>query len=125
VIALWGDLGTGKSVFARAFVQALCGAEEVPSPTFTLVQAYDAPRFTIFHFDLYRLEAAEDAYELGIEDAFAEGVSLIEWPGRLGGLLPHERLDVALTHGPSEGARHIVMTARGVWATWFREVGLA
>lgn len=96
VIALSGVLGSGKTVFARGFVRALTGpAEEVPSPTFTLVQIYSAEAGPIHHFDLYRLEDAEEAWELGIEDAFVDGISLIEWPERLGALLPADRLDIA------------------------------
>lgn len=96
VIALSGVLGSGKTVFARGFVRSLTGPEEeVPSPTFTLVQIYPAEGPPIHHFDLYRLEDAEEAWELGIEDAFTEGISLIEWPERLGTLLPADRLDIA------------------------------
>ncbi len=97
-MALSGALGSGKTTFARAFVAARAGrALEVPSPTFTLVQTYELPDGTIFHFDLYRLERADDAIELGIDEAFADGISLIEWPERLGGLLPAHRLDVRLS----------------------------
>jgi tRNA threonylcarbamoyladenosine biosynthesis protein TsaE len=96
VIALSGVLGSGKTVFARGFIRALAGPdEEVPSPTFTLVQIYPSDAGPIHHFDLYRLEDAEEAWELGIEDAFADGISLIEWPERLGTLLPAVRLDIA------------------------------
>lgn len=85
VLALKGDLGTGKTAFARFFIQACTKpAQEVPSPTFTLVQCYEGGRFPIYHFDLYRLTSPEEAFELGIEESFAEGVSLIEWPERLG-----------------------------------------
>ncbi len=98
VIALSGALGSGKTVFARGFVRALADTdEEVPSPTFTLVQIYPAAPAPIHHFDLYRIEETEEAWELGIEDAFAEGISLIEWPDRLGALLPANRLDVEFT----------------------------
>jgi len=98
VIALWGDLGAGKSELARAFIRAVLGPdEEVPSPTFTLVQTYDFPEATVWHFDLYRLEHPEDALELDIEEAFASGICLIEWPERLGPYLPQKRLDVRLT----------------------------
>lgn len=116
VIALSGTLGTGKSTLARAFVQALTSAdEEVPSPTFTLVQTYDAAPGTIWHFDLYRLEKAEDAFELGIEDAFIDGICLIEWPDRLGRLMPRRRLEVALDPGTIETARIARLTSHAQW----------
>jgi tRNA threonylcarbamoyladenosine biosynthesis protein TsaE len=101
VIALEGDLGAGKTTLARGFIRALCGAElEVPSPTFTLVQTYEAPDATIWHFDFYRLERPEEAWELDIEEAFAEGISLLEWPERLGALLPRKHLAVRLELEP-------------------------
>ncbi len=112
VIALMGDLGSGKTFFARAFI----GEDEVPSPTFTLVQIYDRPIGRIWHFDLYRLNQAREAIELDIEDAFAEGISLIEWPERLGPLLPAERLDVALDFLAEPQARSLALTGRGRWA---------
>lgn len=86
--ALYGTLGMGKSVFARGFIQSLTKAEEVPSPTFTLVQSYDAPNFEIYHFDLYRLKSPDEIFELGMEEALYEGVCLIEWPEKMGGYLP-------------------------------------
>ena len=97
MIALKGELGAGKTSFARAFIRARGGDDdEVPSPTFTLVQIYELPGATIWHFDLYRLRDPEEAWELGIEDAFRDGISLIEWPERLGALLPARRLEIAL-----------------------------
>jgi tRNA threonylcarbamoyl adenosine modification protein YjeE len=123
VIALHGDLGTGKTFFARAFI----GEADVPSPTFTLVQTYgrqDGP--SIWHFDLYRLKQAREAIELDIEDAFAEGISLIEWPERLGTLLPAERLDVALTIPPEASdeatSRRASLTGHGRWASLLDKV---
>lgn len=97
VFALNGTLGMGKSVFARAFVQKLCGKTEVPSPTFTLVQMYDAPDFEIYHFDLYRLKSPEEIFELGMEEAIYEGVCLIEWPEKMGGYLPRKAITVNIT----------------------------
>ncbi len=97
VIALYGTLGAGKTAFCRGFIQSLTNHEnEVPSPTFTLLQTYDTPSFPIYHFDMYRLKTPEEAYEIGIEDAFAEGVSLIEWPEKIGYLLPQNHISVTI-----------------------------
>jgi len=125
VIALSGVLGSGKTVFARGFVRALTGPdEEVPSPTFTLVQTYPADPAPIHHFDLYRLEEAEEAWELGIEDAFAEGISLIEWPERLGALLPVNRLDVAFTVEDGEPEiRHLRLRGGPSWRARLEALG--
>lgn len=88
VFALFGTLGAGKSTFSRYFIQNLTHAREVPSPTFTLVQTYDAPCFEIYHYDMYRLKCPEEAYELDIEEAFYNAVTLIEWPEKILPLLP-------------------------------------
>lgn len=118
VIALKGPLGSGKTSFARAFIAARSGApQEVPSPTFTLVQVYPAAAGPpIWHFDLFRLAAPEEAWELGIEDAFADGISLIEWPERLGPLLPAERLEVALAFAATVEARTATIAPSPAWA---------
>jgi tRNA threonylcarbamoyladenosine biosynthesis protein TsaE len=81
-ILLKGDLGSGKTTFARGFIQALQKTpDEVVSPTFTLVQTYPAKSGdTIWHFDLYRLKNSSELAEIGLEDAFLEGITLIEWP---------------------------------------------
>ncbi len=117
VIALSGPLGSGKTSFARAFIRALgAGREEVPSPTFTLVETYAfAAAPVVWHFDLYRLRAPEEAYELGIEEAFIDGISLIEWPERLGALLPPEHLGVALSPGRAPAARRAVLRGSPSW----------
>ena len=116
VIALFGDLGIGKSVFARAFIRAYANIDEdIPSPSFTLVQFYAADASPVFHFDLYRLEKSEEVLELGIEEAFAEGVSLIEWPDRLGAWMPENRLEVHLTAGSQESARNVLLIGFGYW----------
>lgn len=124
VIALRGDLGMGKTTLARAFIRALTSpGEEVPSPTFTLVQTYETADAQLWHFDLYRLEQPEDACELDIDDAFAEGISLIEWPDRLGRLLPGKRLDMTLLPGKDAGARRVQLTGGGMWADRLKELG--
>jgi len=116
VIALKGELGAGKTSFARAFIRARGGTEAVPSPTFTLVQLYELAGAAVWHFDLYRLRDREEAWELGIEDAFRDGISLIEWPERLGTLLPARRLELALDFGPVPDARRATLSAGADWA---------
>jgi len=123
VFALSGDLGSGKTTLARAFIRALTHpAEEVPSPTFTFCQAYDFDYGIIWHFDLYRLEKPEDAVELGIEHAFSEGISLIEWPERLGRWLPAGRLTVALSDGTAAGARTARLSGDAAWDDRLKEI---
>ncbi len=118
IVALSGDLGTGKTTFARALIRIIDGSEiEVPSPTFTLVQTYDLSPLEIWHFDLYRLEAPDDTYELGIEEAFATGVSIIEWPDRLGSQIPANRLDITFAFDTSADARTVTIEGQGNWAT--------
>ncbi len=118
-ILLSGDLGAGKTHFARAFINALTSApEEVPSPTFTLVQIYDAAvggePVEIWHFDLYRLKSPDETLELGIEEAFGTGISLVEWPDRLGSLKPREHLELRLAI-TGDGARQVNLLATPAW----------
>ena len=115
IIALKGDLGSGKTTFARGFIRARGGTEEVPSPTFTLVQIYELGSAVVWHFDLYRIQSPEEAWELGIEDAFAEGITLIEWPERLGPLLPVRRLEIEFLFGEQPEARRAVLDPGGNW----------
>lgn len=124
VIALSGDLGAGKTEFARAFIRALADDDEdVPSPTFTLVQTYEGDSAEIWHFDLYRLDSPDQAFELGIEDAFHEGISLIEWPDRLGPYLPRNRLEVHLTVTKGKNHRQAELTPHADWTERLRECG--
>jgi tRNA threonylcarbamoyladenosine biosynthesis protein TsaE len=123
VIALKGELGAGKTSFARAFIRARGGAEAVPSPTFTLVQLYELGEGTIWHIDCYRLRDPDEAWELDIEDAFNDGISLIEWPEKLGPLIPARRLEIALSEGSTPAARRAAIDPGAGWAA--RLSGLA
>jgi tRNA threonylcarbamoyladenosine biosynthesis protein TsaE len=122
-VGLAGDLGTGKTTFARFVIAAISGQpEEVPSPTFNLVLVYAFPRLTIWHVDLYRLRAPEEANELGIEDALAEGVALVEWPDRLGPYVPDDRLVLEFREAEAPGARLVMLAAYGAWADRARDL---
>lgn len=122
IIALKGDFGAGKTTLARAFIRALGEDGEVPSPTFTLVQVYEAGTVPVWHFDLYRLTAAEEAWELGIEEAFTSGIALIEWPERLGGLLPQRHLAIALEFGRQPEERRAVVSGEATWHARLAEI---
>lgn len=119
-LALTGDLGAGKTTLSRGIVQALCGDQEVPSPTYTLVQTYDAPEFEIWHCDLYRLDRPEDVYELGLLDVIDEIVSLIEWPERMGGLLPEHALTVDIQF--EDEGRTISLRGGDMWEERLKNV---
>lgn len=97
VWALFGTLGVGKSVFSRSFIKNLTAVDDVPSPTFTLVQVYETSGFDVYHYDLYRLKSPEEIWELNIEEAFMNAVSLIEWPEKMGGYLPRNCFKVNIT----------------------------
>ncbi|WP_428546194.1 tRNA (adenosine(37)-N6)-threonylcarbamoyltransferase complex ATPase subunit type 1 TsaE [Profundibacter sp.] len=112
VLLLDGPIGAGKSFFARTLILDLLPVpEDIPSPTFTLVQTYDTPDFEIWHCDLYRLSTPYEVQELGIEDAFQDAVCLIEWPDRLGDLTPPDALTLTLSLTDTPDERHAVLTA--------------
>jgi tRNA threonylcarbamoyladenosine biosynthesis protein TsaE len=109
VVALRGDLGAGKTSFARALIRALSGREgaerEVPSPTFTLVQTYETSAGSIHHFDLYRIQSPDELTEIGWDEALGGGIVLVEWPERAGNFLPATRLDLTLGFGANAETR--------------------
>ncbi|MEC7490680.1 MAG: tRNA (adenosine(37)-N6)-threonylcarbamoyltransferase complex ATPase subunit type 1 TsaE [Pseudomonadota bacterium] len=110
VIALTGDLGVGKTEFARSLIGARAQQEavdigHVPSPTYTLVQQYELSNGTIYHFDLYRLANPDEAWELGLEEAFVDGISIIEWAGRIEGFWPRNTIHIHLEFGKNDAAR--------------------
>lgn len=107
-LLLYGDLGMGKSVLARAIVQALApGVEEVPSPTFNIMLSYDAVACTCWHIDLYRIEERTDLQELGLEDIFEHALALVEWPERLGDDLPHRYIACHFAVAPDNAGRMV------------------
>ena len=110
-LALEGDLGAGKSTFARALIRAIAGnsALEIPSPTFTLVQSYETPRFEIAHFDLYRLSDASEIDELGLDAALTRGVAVVEWPSRGGDRIPQVRFTFRFDETDSPDRRNIII----------------
>ncbi len=120
LVTLSGDLGAGKTTFARALIRHLADNPNiaVPSPTFTLLQVYELPRFTVAHADLYRLEGVGELAELGFDDLPKGTVVLLEWPDRAAGLLPPDRLDLAFTLMPQLGPehRHVRITGYGRFA---------
>lgn len=111
IICLSGDLGTGKTVFARAFIRALAGTDtEVPSPTFTLLQTYETRNGPLRHFDLYRIQDSEEIFELGWEEDLNGTITLVEWPQRLGPCLPPRRTDIVFKPGATPESRIITVT---------------
>lgn len=116
VLALQGPLGAGKTTLARGFITALTEVDEdVVSPTFTLVQVYDAQAAPIWHFDLYRLTQVQDVLELGWDEALSGGISVVEWPERLGALLPKTRLEVVLSARAGGHERRAALHGGGEW----------
>ena len=146
VVFLIGDLGAGKTTFARGLINALppvgdtgvgdtgadgagsgdgAGDEEVPSPTFTLVQIYERRPAPVWHVDLYRLERPEEVEELGLEEAAREAITLIEWPERLGRRIPADRLEVQLSYGEDADARSVLLVGYGSWRKRLSAIGSA
>lgn len=113
VLLLEGDIGAGKTHFARALIQSLQDTpEDVPSPTFTLVQTYETKRGTVLHADLYRLTNPDDVAELGLLDAFESSICLVEWPDRLGEDMPADRVTLTFTlAGTVASARSVQISA--------------
>ncbi len=98
-VLLSGPVGAGKTHLARALIHQATGSlQDVPSPSFTLVQTYDTPGCEIWHADLYRLTQPDEVTELGLDDAFGRAICLVEWPDRLGPLTPQGALHLTLSH---------------------------
>ncbi len=117
VLLLEGGIGAGKTHFSRCLIQSrLPQPEDVPSPTFTLVQTYDTGGPEIWHADLYRLGDISEVEELGLTEAFEAAICLVEWPDRLGTLAPPEALHLGFAPGQDEGTR--IVTLRWDAARW-------
>ncbi|MCY1126630.1 tRNA (adenosine(37)-N6)-threonylcarbamoyltransferase complex ATPase subunit type 1 TsaE [Frigidibacter sp. RF13] len=130
VMLLEGEIGAGKTHFARALIQTLLAAEgrreDVPSPTFTLVQVYETARGEIWHADLYRLTDPSEVIELGLTEAFETAICLVEWPDRLGDLAPREALLLSLRPDATGEGRMATFQATGIcWAPVFAALGAA
>lgn len=116
IVLLKGEIGAGKSHFARSLIQAAMDkVEDVPSPTFTLVQTYDTIVGSIWHADLYRLSDQSEVFELGLIDAFGNDIVLIEWPDRLGYLEPQDALTVELVILENDKREVIFSTSSCMW----------
>ena len=116
IVLLKGEIGAGKSHFARSLIQAAMDkVEDVPSPTFTLVQTYDTLVGSIWHADLYRLSDQSEVFELGLIDAFGNDIVLIEWPDRLGYLEPQDALTIELVILENDKREVIFSTSSCVW----------
>lgn len=119
-VLLSGDLGAGKTVLARAILRARGVVENVPSPTFTLVQAYETAGLVVRHFDLYRIENPRDLDELGLDEALDEGAILVEWPERAPSRLPVDSLKITLkSQGEAARAAHVSAPER--WRKFLSE----
>ncbi|MBQ8537900.1 MAG: tRNA (adenosine(37)-N6)-threonylcarbamoyltransferase complex ATPase subunit type 1 TsaE [Clostridia bacterium] len=113
VVLLLGDMGAGKSELSRGIARGLGIDGPVPSPTFTIMQAYDQGRCPLYHFDWYRLESSEELYEMGLEEYLGgDGIALVEWPSQAWDAVPETYLEATLT--PDESAEKRTITLRGV-----------
>ena len=124
IITLSGDLGVGKTVFARAFIKSLKYQGHVPSPTVTLLQTYETQPVPISHFDFYRLKSPEEIFELGVEDLFFSGISLIEWPEKMGKFKPKGCLNLVLSYSKvqPEPNRSLLLEYEFNWAERLKKI---
>ena len=123
-LLLEGDIGAGKTHLARALIQAQLSShglwEDVPSPTFTLVQTYALPTFDIWHCDLYRLSHTDELFELGLADAFETELCIVEWPDRLEDMAPASAIHIQLA--PSGDGRAVTLRGNPDWLARLKDV---
>ena len=127
LIVLLGDLGAGKTAFVKGLVAALGSPDPVTSPTFTIAQRYDGGRLRVHHLDAYRLAGPEEAADLALDELLDDdAVTVIEWGDRLQGILPVDRLEIAIAFGTGDDDRVLTLDAGGPgWATRLRELDAA
>ena len=116
IICLRGNLGAGKTTFCQFLIKSILGKDiEVTSPTFNLLHVYDGKEFSIWHFDLYRLKSREEIYEIGIEEALIDGVTIIEWPEIIIDILPKKMLDLSISFLDTSSTRLININGSNQW----------
>lgn len=114
VVALEGDLGTGKTTLTKAIAKGLGIEDHITSPTFTIIQEYHEGRLPLYHFDVYRLDEEEEFHELGYEEYFyGDGVCVVEWADKVREFLPADRIYISLEYGPSECERYMYIDEGG------------
>ena len=120
VLALYGDMGAGKSELTRGIARGLQIDGPIASPTFTILQAYDTGRLPLYHFDWYRITDPDELYEIGAEEyLYGSGVAVVEWPERAPHMLPEAYLQITIAYGAGENERVIEISPVGSFANAF------